>query len=144
MLHCTANILVVISRSCLFSYQRFWSNSWQAGSHYNTLVPIRIIQNCIFVISHCKYLQCTWENECKIDSPKYKIPEALFHEIWKSLEIIVDVDKDGKITKKQNPKMSCSLFLPTNFTQDNGVNSLFKSQPNQRFTMIFAFLFSDL
>ena len=37
----------------------------------------------------------------KIDSPKYKITEALFHEIWESLEIIADVDKDGKITKKE-------------------------------------------
>ena len=37
----------------------------------------------------------------KIDSPKYKITEALFHEIWESLEIIADVDKDGKITKTE-------------------------------------------
>ena len=37
----------------------------------------------------------------KIDSPKYKITEALFHQIWESLEIIADVDKDGKITKTE-------------------------------------------
>ena len=37
----------------------------------------------------------------KIDSPKYKITEALFHEIWESLEIIADLDKDGKITKTE-------------------------------------------
>ncbi|TRY68920.1 hypothetical protein TCAL_05220 [Tigriopus californicus] len=37
----------------------------------------------------------------KIDSPKYKITEALFHEIWDSLVQIADMDKDGKITKKE-------------------------------------------
>ena len=37
----------------------------------------------------------------KIDSPKYKITEALFNEIWESLEFLADVDKDGKITKTE-------------------------------------------
>jgi len=37
----------------------------------------------------------------KIDSPKYKVTEMLFHEIWESLETIADLDKDGKITKKE-------------------------------------------
>eukprot|EP00095_Tigriopus_kingsejongensis_P000767 maker-scaffold67_size430214-snap-gene-0.12 protein:Tk00767 transcript:maker-scaffold67_size430214-snap-gene-0.12-mRNA-1 annotation:"GF14448" len=37
----------------------------------------------------------------KIDSPKYKITEALFHEIWESLSHIADVDRDGKITKTE-------------------------------------------
>ena len=37
----------------------------------------------------------------KIDSPKYKITEALFNEIWDSLELLADVDKDGKITKTE-------------------------------------------
>ena len=37
----------------------------------------------------------------KIDSPKYKITEALFKEIWESLEHIADIDKDGKITKAE-------------------------------------------
>lgn len=41
----------------------------------------------------------------KIDSPKYKITEALFNEIWESLEILADVDKDGKITKTEWLKM---------------------------------------
>ena len=37
----------------------------------------------------------------KIDSPKYKITEALFNEIWESLEVLADIDKDGKITKTE-------------------------------------------
>ena len=37
----------------------------------------------------------------KIDSPKYKITEMLFNEIWESLEVIADLDKDGKITKTE-------------------------------------------
>ena len=37
----------------------------------------------------------------KIDNPKYKITEALFKEIWESLEQIADIDKDGKITKTE-------------------------------------------
>ena len=37
----------------------------------------------------------------KIDSPKYKITEALFKEIWESLGHIADVDNDGKITKSE-------------------------------------------
>ena len=37
----------------------------------------------------------------KIDSPKYKITEALFNEIWESLELLADIDKDGKITKTE-------------------------------------------
>jgi len=37
----------------------------------------------------------------KIDSPKYRITEALFTEIWRSLERIADVDQDGKITKTE-------------------------------------------
>ena len=32
---------------------------------------------------------------------RYKITEALFKEIWESLTHIADVDKDGKITKKE-------------------------------------------
>lgn len=48
----------------------------------------------------------------KIDSPKYKITEALFHEIWESLEIIADVDKDGKITKTEWVIKAFYLFLP--------------------------------
>ena len=56
----------------------------------------------------------------KIDSPKYKITEALFHEIWESLEIIADVDKDGKITKTEwvswlNPTLSNILSLAKKF-----------------------------
>lgn len=37
----------------------------------------------------------------KIDSPKYKITEELFKEIWKSLEFIADVDKDGRISQTE-------------------------------------------
>ena len=37
----------------------------------------------------------------KIDNPKYKITEALFKEIWESLEQIADIDRDGKITKTE-------------------------------------------
>jgi hypothetical protein len=37
----------------------------------------------------------------KIDHPKYKITEALFREIWDSLEQIADIDKDGRITKTE-------------------------------------------
>jgi hypothetical protein len=32
----------------------------------------------------------------KIDSPKYKVTEMLFHEIWESLETIADLDKVNK------------------------------------------------
>ena len=48
-----------------------------------------------------QYKNLLHEQRWKIDSPKYKITQAFFHEIWKSLEIIVDVDKDGKITKNR-------------------------------------------
>lgn len=52
----------------------------------------------------------------KIDSPKYKITEALFKEIWASLEDAADIDKDGKITKNEwvrdsgnyNKRISCN------------------------------------
>ena len=37
----------------------------------------------------------------KIDSPKYKITEALFQEIWQSLERVADIDEDGKITQAE-------------------------------------------
>ena len=37
----------------------------------------------------------------KIDSPKYKSTEALFKEIWDSLEVVADVDRDGKITQTE-------------------------------------------
>ena len=37
----------------------------------------------------------------KIDSYKYKITEALFKEIWDSLEHIADVNNDGRITQAE-------------------------------------------
>ena len=37
----------------------------------------------------------------KIDSPKYKITEALFKEIWDSLLEAADTNKDGTITKAE-------------------------------------------
>ncbi len=62
----------------------------------------------------------------KIDSPKYKITEALFNEIWKSLEVIADVDKDGKITKSEwvmrdlnFPAKKSALLLLTAYYVDN-------------------------
>ena len=56
----------------------------------------------------------------KIDSPKYKITEALFNEIWESLELLADVDKDGKITKTEWVFISISelkvnIFISTFF-----------------------------
>ena len=70
----------------------------------------------------------------KIDSPKYKITEALFHEIWESLEIIADVDKDGKITKKEwvrylrlfSLRLFCRLLLE-NRKMDRWKRSLYKT-----------------
>ena len=47
----------------------------------------------------------------KIDSPKYRITEALFTEIWRSLERIADVDQDGKITKTEWVRCQCTYNM---------------------------------
>ena len=37
----------------------------------------------------------------KIGSDKYKETETLFKSIWATLELLADIDKDGKITKAE-------------------------------------------
>ena len=37
----------------------------------------------------------------KIGSDKYKETESLFKSIWATLELLADIDKDGKITKAE-------------------------------------------
>ena len=37
----------------------------------------------------------------KIDRSKYKETEALFKSIWETLEVLGDINKDGKITRTE-------------------------------------------
>ena len=58
----------------------------------------------------------------KIDSPKYKITEALFNEIWESLEVLADIDKDGKITKTEwvsTKKKSTTIYRVIQLKKEN-------------------------
>ena len=51
----------------------------------------------------------------KIDSYKYKITEALFKEIWDSLEHIADVNNDGRITQAEWVRVTTSVCIAASY-----------------------------